>query len=86
MQAETLEFEAIRYNPESEGFEATLRVHDQNEVFAYPVQIRAPLTADYAIVARGLTLKAIALHKGHVTEPVLRTRHVAHRQRGPLAA
>ncbi len=67
MQIEKLEFDAIRYNPELESFEAAVRIHDSGHVYRYPVHLRAPLNAEYALIARGLTQKASLRHasKGH---------------------
>ncbi|MFN3210317.1 MAG: hypothetical protein ACE369_15180 [Roseovarius sp.] len=62
MQIEKLEFDAIRYNPELEAFEAAVRIHDSGHIFRYPVHLRAPLNAEYALIARGLTQKASLRH------------------------
>jgi len=68
MHIEKLEFDAIRYNPELEAFEAAVRIHDSGHIFRYPVHLKAPLNADYALIARGLTQKASSKHlkKAHV--------------------
>ncbi|WP_135507344.1 hypothetical protein [Roseovarius aestuariivivens] len=86
MQAETLEFDAIRYNPELQGFEAEIRIRDGAETLSYPAFIRAPLTADYALVARGLTQKALALHKGHGKGQRLRLRTYENGHSAAMAA
>lgn len=62
MHIEKLEFDAIRYNPELEAFEAAVRIHESGHVFRYPVHLKAPLNADYALIARGLTEKARTRH------------------------
>jgi len=62
MQIEKLEFDAIRYNPEFEAFEAAVRIYDSGHIFRYPVHLNAPLNAEYALVARGLTQKASLRH------------------------
>jgi hypothetical protein len=67
MQIEKLEFDAIRYNPELEAFEAAVRIHESGHIFRYPVHLKAPLNAEYAFIARGLTHKASLrhTHKAH---------------------
>lgn len=67
MHIEKLELDAIRYNPELEGFEAAVRIHDSGHIFRYPTFLQAPLHADPALIARGLTQKAATKHrnKGH---------------------
>ena len=62
MIEETLEYDTIRYNPEIEGFEAAVRIRDKAWAYSYPVQLKAPLHADYAMVARGLIQKAREQH------------------------
>lgn len=64
MQIEKLEFDAIRYNPELQGFEAAVRIFDGGHIFRYPTFITAPLNADTALVARGLVQKATTKHSG----------------------
>ncbi|WP_338549930.1 hypothetical protein [Roseovarius phycicola] len=63
MIIEALAFDTIRYNPEIEGFEASVRIRDAVWMYNYPVHIKAPLTADYALVARGLMQRAREQHK-----------------------
>lgn len=63
MNIEALAFDTIRYNPEIEGFEASVRVRDAVWVYNYPVHVKAPLHADYALVARSLVQKAREQHK-----------------------
>lgn len=72
MQSRPLNLGDIRYNPEQGAFEATIRLFDQGEVFAYPVQFRAPLTAGFKPVARGLMRKAQKAHAS--ARPGLRMR------------
>lgn len=63
MKTEKLEFAAIRYNPELEGFEAAVRIHEEGVIFTYPVYLRAPLEAHYSLIAAGLTEKAQVAHR-----------------------
>ncbi len=63
MIIEALAFDTIRYNPEIEGFEASVRIRDEVWVYNYPVHVKAPLHADYALVARSLVQKARDQHE-----------------------
>ncbi|MEL7257017.1 MAG: hypothetical protein AAFN80_04145 [Pseudomonadota bacterium] len=66
MIIEALAFDTIRYNPEIEGFEASVRIRDAVWVYNYPVHIKAPLQADYALVASSLVQKARDQHNSQV--------------------
>lgn len=84
MKTDKLEFAAIRYNPELEGFEAALRIHDDGVVFTYPVFLRAPIQASYALIARGLKEKAHAMHRSK--QRMMRSSRPAVAQISALAA
>lgn len=84
MKTEKLQLERIRYNPECEAFEALVRIHDAGVTLSYPVHIFAPLHADFAVVARGLTRKAKVLHQSRDCD--LRLRQATTGQQPALAA
>lgn len=68
MQVEKLALEDIRYNPELGAFEAAVQIRENGESFSYPAYLLAPLHADFELIARGLTQKALRAHrsdKGH---------------------
>lgn len=62
MTSDCLNLGEIRYNPELAAFEALVRILDNGDVFSYPVQLHAPLQADFSVIARGLTQKARNAH------------------------
>ncbi len=63
MRIEKLKFDDIRYNPELCAFEAKVQIDEDGERYVYPVYKMAPLYADFAFVARGLTEKALQAHR-----------------------
>lgn len=63
MQTDTLKCETIRYNPEIGAFETVVELHEAGGVYAYPVHLPGPLTADYAWVTNGLLERARAIHR-----------------------
>ncbi len=63
MQTEKLQIADIRYNPERAGFEALVTVHENGYATHYPAYLSAPLEADFDMIARGLTNKALAAHR-----------------------
>ncbi len=70
--AEKLRIADIRYNPERVGFEALVTIHDRGQTFRYPAFLSAPLHAEFTLVARGLTEKALKSHGSN--RPGLRLR------------
>ena len=81
MRTEKLQLSDIRYNPEAEAFEALVKIHDHGQVFAYPAQLRAPLSADFARIAEGLSERARQSHRA--PELSLRLRRHQPRQATP---
>ena len=63
MTAEKLRLSEIRYNPERAGFEALVTVHEAGRSFRYPAFVSAPLHAEFTLIARGLTERALSAHK-----------------------
>ena len=74
MTADKLRISDIRYNPERAGFEALVTVHDGRQSFRYPAFVAAPVHAEYTLVTRGLTERALAAHRSgdHGLRTVLR--------------
>ncbi|MDQ2093904.1 hypothetical protein [Rhodalgimonas zhirmunskyi] len=70
MRIEKLRINDIRYNPEREGFEALVTVHDAGLAWRYPSFVPAPMHAEFKILASGLTARAIAAHRSN--EPGMR--------------
>lgn len=63
MQIEKVKFDDIRYNPEFSAFEANVLVEEQGKRFFYPVSVKAPLNAEFSVIARGLAQKAAQAHR-----------------------
>ncbi|UYV37670.1 hypothetical protein N4R57_00680 [Rhodobacteraceae bacterium D3-12] len=63
MQTEKLQIAEIRYNPEREGFEALVSVFDAGHSYHYPAFIAAPMHAEFELVSRGLSQKALEAHR-----------------------
>jgi hypothetical protein len=63
MKIDRLSVNNLGYNPEEEAFEALVVLNEAGENYAYPVQLRAPLTAEFDFVARKLAEKARQLHR-----------------------
>ena len=63
MTYEILNLGEIRYNPTCAAFETLARVFDGVTVHSYPVHIIAPLHADYEVINRGLTQRALEAHR-----------------------
>lgn len=62
MQITKLQLTDIHYNAEFECFETKVTIQEGREIFVYPVHINAPMTAEFAMIARGLTEKARKAH------------------------
>jgi len=63
MTESRVRLEAIGYNPERAAFVARAEVIQGAERLVYPVHFCAPLTAEFARIARGLTDCARHLHR-----------------------
>lgn len=63
MKIDKLQLTDILYNAEFECFETKVTIQDGTEIFVYPVHMKAPITAEFAVIARGLTEKARQLHR-----------------------
>jgi len=79
MKTEKLHLSDVRYNPEREAFEALVRIHDAGETFSYPCEVKAPLHAEFSLIARGLAKKAQHMHGAPAS--VLRSRPAPRTQR-----
>lgn len=73
MLIEKLGFDDVRYNPELSAFEALVQIREEGEIYSYPVHMLAPLHAEFNIIARGLTDKALRAHR-HAPERSMRLR------------
>lgn len=62
MHTQTIAFDQIRYNPGTGAFEAHVRITDRTDTLDYAVSVPAPVTADYAFVARRLAEAARVAH------------------------
>lgn len=72
MQTEKLQIAEIRYNPEREGFEALVSVFDAGSSYHYPAFVAAPIHAEFKLVSRGLSQKALEAHRS--ADPGMRMR------------
>ncbi|MDU8926626.1 hypothetical protein RXV86_04435 [Alisedimentitalea sp. MJ-SS2] len=84
MYAQKLRLSDIRYNPEREGFEAKVAVHDRGTVWFYPAFAAAPLNAEAALISRRLSEAALRAHKS--ARPGLRMHSRPLATSRPLAA
>ena len=55
MKIDKIQFDKVRYNPETGAFETLVKIHDAGETFSYPASVTAPLHAEYGLIVRGLT-------------------------------
>ncbi|WP_371226087.1 hypothetical protein [Roseovarius sp. 2305UL8-3] len=62
MNIQKLKFADIRYNPEISAFETRVTIHENGVAYVYPVHLCAALTAEFPVIARGLTEKAHKMH------------------------
>jgi hypothetical protein len=53
----------IRYNLEFSGYEAIVFIQDAGDTFSYPSFVAAPLDAEYALVMKQLSDKALRKHR-----------------------
>ncbi len=63
MLIEKLGFDDVRYNPELSAFEASVQIWEKGHVYSYPVHMLAPLHAEFGLIARGLTERALRAHR-----------------------
>lgn len=63
MYINKLQLTDIHYNAEFECFETKVTIQEGREIFVYPVHMNAPITAEFAVIARGLVEKAKRKHK-----------------------
>ncbi|MBC7180380.1 MAG: hypothetical protein H5U14_09855 [Roseovarius sp.] len=84
MSEQMVRLEAVGYNPEWAAFVARAEVAEGPVRLVYPVQFRAPLTAEFAFVVRGLMDCARHLHRSGRAD--LRLRRVSDRPAPAWAA
>ncbi|MRU15352.1 hypothetical protein FDP25_07925 [Roseovarius sp. A21] len=53
----------VRYAPEVPGFSALAHVTEAGVAYRYPVQMAAPLTAEFDTIARALTRRGLSAHR-----------------------
>jgi hypothetical protein len=63
MQTEKLQIADIRYTPERAGFEALVSVHEHGRTYHYPAYVPAPMHAEFALISRRLSRKALRSHR-----------------------
>ncbi|QEW28678.1 hypothetical protein [Roseovarius indicus] len=73
MLIEKLGFDDVRYNPELSAFEALVQIREEGEVYSYPVHMLAPLNAEFDVIAKGLSDKALRIHR-HAPDRAMRLR------------
>jgi hypothetical protein len=57
----------VQYAPEVPGFAALAHVHEGGVDFTYPVQMAAPLTAEFDTISRALTRRGLSAHRNAKT-------------------
>jgi hypothetical protein len=65
----------VRYNPETGSYETLAEIAHDGLRFAYPVDLPAPMTADFEYVMRRLRARALDAHRSG--RAPLRLRHAA---------
>jgi hypothetical protein len=53
----------VRYAPEVPGFSALAHVIQAGVAYSYPVQMTAPLTAEFDTITRALTRQGLTAHR-----------------------
>ncbi|MBW6416083.1 hypothetical protein [Celeribacter sp. PS-C1] len=61
MQSYGAEVQGLTYNAADQRYEAKVVFHEAFEKVTYPVDIKAPITANFKTISRGLVLRARAL-------------------------
>lgn len=57
------EISGLSYNAATQSYQARIIFHEGCEKITYPVELCAPITADFDTVSRGLVLRARAMRK-----------------------
>lgn len=81
----TVTLSRVRYAPEVPGFSALAHVSEAGVRYSYPVQMAAPLTAEFDTIARALTRRGRSAHR-HATGTGLRMVRPAIGTGAPLPA
>ena len=63
MRIESLNIQNVRFNPEEGAFEALVGLTESGQSYSYPVQVKAPLNAEYGFVTKRLANRAKAMHR-----------------------
>lgn len=63
MRIESLSLSNVRYNPEQGAFEAAASIREKGDSYSYPVQVKAPLNADFGFITRRLSETARQMHR-----------------------
>ncbi|MEQ9258228.1 MAG: hypothetical protein RIG84_03930 [Roseovarius sp.] len=63
MHIECLSLQQVRYNPERSAFEALVNVVEAGTSYRYPVEVKAPLNAEFGFVSRRLSEAARQIHR-----------------------
>jgi len=53
----------VRYAPEVPGFSALAHVTEEGLRYSYPVQVAAPLTAEFDTIRSALTRRGLSAHR-----------------------
>ncbi|WP_306152510.1 hypothetical protein [Roseovarius sp. MMSF_3281] len=64
MTEATVTLSRVRYAPEVPGFSALAHVQEAGIDYTYPVQMAAPLTAEFATISHALTRRGLSAHRG----------------------
>ena len=60
----------VQYAPEGAGFAALAQVHEGGLDYTYPVQMAAPLTAEFDMISRALIRLGLSAHQNAKTVPL----------------
>lgn len=59
----TVTLSRVHYAPEVPGFTALARVHEAGVDYTYPVQMAAPLTAEFKTISHALSRRGLSAHR-----------------------
>ncbi len=63
MKSYGAEVRGLTYNAATQRFQASVIFHEGGEAVTYPVELDAPINADFETVSRGIVLRARAERK-----------------------
>ncbi|WP_417241983.1 hypothetical protein [Celeribacter sp.] len=85
MKPYRVQVSGLTFNAATQRFQARVIFHEGTDRITYPVELAAPITADFETVSRGLVLRARVIRKqerganiAHLKSIVAHAMHVGH--------